>query len=85
MTAVVDEAAVLELFDGRAGADVGKPPGERRASTAGFDDEIGAQLVAVVGDHSAHVRARALPVPCVGEETTDRDAAPHVDARVHRP
>ena len=79
MAAVVDEAAVLELLDGRSRADVGEPAGECRAPTAGLDHEVGAQLVAVLGDHAAHVRRRAVGV-AVGEEATDRDAAPHVDA-----
>ncbi len=76
----VDEAAIFELLDERAGADVGKQTRQRRTPPAGIDHEIGAHLVAVLGDHPDNVWNTADLV-VAREQTLHSDAAAHLDAR----
>ena len=77
MAAVVDEAAVLELLDGRARRRCRRAAGERRAPAAGVDHEVGAHLVAVLGDHADDVAARRRPGRRRSSRPFTADAAAH--------
>ena len=56
MAAVVDEAALFFLLDRLARADVGEQRGERRATPARVDDDVGGDGLAGVRSHPDHVR-----------------------------
>ena len=75
MAAVVDEAGVLELLVRSGGHRAWRASGAGRPAAAGVDDQIGAQLVAVLGDDPGDVRD-AVDRRCVGEHARSR---PHRD------
>jgi hypothetical protein len=70
---VIDESRFLGLIDDRADVRLRQPARQRRPPAHRVDDQVGANVLAVVGSHTAHVWR---DVEGINEEFADKDAAP---------
>ncbi len=82
VTRVVEEAGLVDLFLRPWRPGFAQPRGHRRTTAAGVDHQVGSELLALLGDHAAHVDP-AVTVRC-GDQAPHPRAAPDLHPCVGR-